>query len=401
MNTFRCLDPQGMSDFIVDTVQKLCGHESFRPKLEHLKSFLLSDVEKIESQCKGIIVISGTNGKGETAHALKDLFIHKGQSVAMWTSPHVIDISERFYFSKDNLSHEELLKTIEEYKSFATREKLSFYEFLFFVFIKLAVKRYADYLILEVGLGGRFDGVNIFTNPLCLMTSISKDHVAILGDDLKSILFEKYGITRLEGQLISHVEQKFLQRLLVEWTDRDGINFEQLTTEDDYSKKNRHLALRAFQKFYPDIQIEIDQFRWGVSKGRRERVTINDRTFIFIGAHNLDGHRKMLDSLYQDDKRSSLFVLSFSTGREYDLDDILNLYQKYPCVSDEVFLTSFQGPRAIGEDLIKAKAKKFDLEILENWKVLFDDQYQGKDIYITGSYFFIGEFQQFINAHYS
>ncbi len=396
------LDQLHKSDNLIQELVSMCGAESFRPHLEHLKGILKDDIRKIESSLDGIVVIAGTNGKGECAHALKDLLEWQGSRVAMWTSPHVLLLSERFYFSCGSPDITSIAKLVKDYSHIQKTESLSFYEFLFFLFVKYLVNSLesCDYLVLEVGLGGRFDAVNIFNNPLCAITSISRDHTAILGNDLKTIMGEKYGITRRGGVLYSNIEQDFLSLELKNWTMRDEIRLIEPKIQGDYSRKNRGLAIKLFNHFYPQVKVSED-FSWNVSKGRTERVTINDRTFIFIGAHNLDGHRKMLDSLYQSKQRvEAEFILAFSTGREGDIDDILALYKRYPCIVKGLRLSSFNSPRAVERDILEQSAARHNIGVLTQWNELLDDQYIGKEIFVTGSYFFIGEFQRFIHTFF-
>ena len=299
---------------------------------------------------------------------------------------------------------------IDKYNKVAANHELSFYEYLFFIYIKWVRTLDLDYVILEVGLGGRFDGVNIFKNPLCAIVSISLDHTEILGDDLKSILFEKYGITRVGGRLISGIEQKFLVETLKEWTNRDGISLKEIERhEHSYEISNQRLALALSQELGVQLTDEIvaeyhNEIVSSGSKGRREKMTINARDLIFIGAHNFDGIKKMLAELYELGERNLIFVLGFSSGKEKWLKPITKLFEGYKCVHENIFLSDFDHPRAIdpnlfdnleGIQVIKMKDNENETDL--NWeKLLTDEQYRAKKIIISGSYFFIGEWQKFI-----
>lgn len=381
----------------------LTGIEGFRPRLEHIKAFLADSIERIESHGTKVVVIGGTNGKGGTTHALKYLLetyapsagAEKTQKISCWTSPHVLTILERLTINSAPMSYDRLDMLLDEYENFIKEEGLSFYEALFYLFIKEVSRELPDYLLLEVGLGGRFDAVNIFSKPLCALTSISLDHTEILGETLKEILFEKYGITRSSGELISAVEQKHLQQILATWCERDEIELTQLELSQalSYEQRNRELAKRLFVTL---CHREVDDNpHWPQTKGRREKVTFRERDFIFIGAHNLDGHRKMLKMLKEEAVVSNddLLVVSFSSGREKQIESILSLYSKYPCLFSQRWLSSFQGPRAISKDDLK-KYENDDFSYLDDWNYLLDDKYKNKKIIITGSYFFISEVQK-------
>ena len=406
---FNTLYSKEHEDTIMHSLQTLCGKESFRPKLDHLKELLSEDIDYIEKKCS-VIVVGGTNGKGGTCHHLKNLLEQDKKKVTLWTSPHVLSIRERFYYSDGHISYDEMTLIIDKYNKVAANHELSFYEYLFFIYIKWVRTLDLDYVILEVGLGGRFDGVNIFKNPLCAIVSISLDHTEILGDDLKSILFEKYGITRVGGRLISGIEQKFLVETLKEWTNRDGISLKEIERhEHSYEISNQRLALALSQELGVQLTDEIvaeyhNEIVSSGSKGRREKMTINARDLIFIGAHNFDGIKKMLAELYELGERNLIFVLGFSSGKEKWLKPITKLFEGYKCVHENIFLSDFDHPRAIdpnlfdnleGIQVIKMKDNENETDL--NWeKLLTDEQYRAKKIIISGSYFFIGEWQKFI-----
>ena len=406
---FNTLYSREHEDTIMQSLQTLCGKESFRPKLDHLKELLSDDIEYIETKCN-VIVVGGTNGKGGTCHHLKNLLEQVNKKVALWTSPHVLSIRERFYSSDGYISYDEMSSFMDKYKKIAKTHELSFYEYLFFIYIKWVRTLDLDYIILEVGLGGRFDGVNIFKKPLCAVVSISLDHTEILGDELKSILFEKYGITRVGGRLISGIEQKFLVDTLKDWTKRDKISLIEIERhEHSYEINNQRLALALSQELGVQLPAEIvakyqSEIVSSGSKGRREKMTINARDLIFIGAHNFDGVKKMLAELYELGERNLIFVLGFSSGKEKWLKPITKLFEGYKCVHENIFLSDFDHPRAIdpnlfdnleGIQVIKMKDNENETDL--NWeKLLTDEQYRAKKIIISGSYFFIGEWQKFI-----
>ncbi len=398
--------------FLLDRIEKLCGKESFRPKLDHMKTLLSEDIRAIEKRSQ-VVVVAGTNGKGGTCHHLKNILSHQNVSYGLWTSPHVLTLCERFNLSGAPISYEQLIELIEENSVVARESELSFYEFLFFIFTKWVSKNIPDVLILEVGLGGRFDAVNIFTEPLTAIVSISRDHTEILGKDLKSILFEKYGVVRKGGTLISGIEQNFLKETLSHWIARDEVNFVKVQRHEySYEITNQRIALELFSR----LNIERDSFDLAQdythkimpneSRGRREKMTINARELIFIGAHNFDGHRKMLAELYGLENSSHVFILGFSTGREDQLENIIDLYSKYPCLVDEIILSDYSHPRAIAKEVLLSFKDREEVLIADdinlNWEfILTDESYKNKKIIISGSYFFIGEWQKYILDHHS
>ena len=381
---------------LINSIIECCGKEAFRPKLDQIKELLAQDIIELEKNVR-VIVIAGTNGKGETAHNLRHLLVSQGQNFFMWSSPHVLTILERFVLNDSPISYKVLGDAFFKYRPVAEKFELSFYEFLFYLFIKIAKEvSNLDYIILEVGLGGRFDAVNIFSNPLCAITSISRDHTQILGNKLSDILFEKYGITRSGGKLYSCVEQEHLKSLLTKWVQRDEIQLNFIERGSDYIESNRNLAIALYKELcgaYPKKDI-----CWPATKGRREKVTIQGRNFIFIGAHNLDGHRKMLKTLESEraTQKCDVVVLGFSKGREDQVDKIVSLYEdSYPCLFSTRFLSAYADEKSMPKEFIREITSE-TFNVLENWKDLLDESYKGKNIYIVGSYYLISEVQRFL-----
>jgi dihydrofolate synthase/folylpolyglutamate synthase len=381
---------------LVSKIESIVGIENYRPKLDTLSKLLASDVDEIEQSEVDIIVVGGTNGKGGVVHNLRSALAKKGKKVALWTSPHVLSICERMVVNNNPISYQQLDNLVEKYREIATEQNLSFYEFLFFLFIKYVKDLELDYIVLEVGLGGTYDAVNIFNKPLCAICSISRDHTNILGNSLVGILKEKYGITRKDGKLISGVEQDHLKRKLLSWTKRDGIELVTVDDSDDFVHKNKAIAKAILEQL--NIEVGDDSFDAALSKGRREKMTFLERDFIFIGAHNLDGHRKMLKNLLLQGRnnKDDVLLLSFSTGREDQIPAIISLYEKgYPCLFAQKYLCEFNSPRAVKFHELPEGVRE-NHSHLNDWNEIFNDQYKNKNIYIAGSYFFISEFQRFI-----
>ena len=164
-----------------------------------------------------VIVVGGTNGKGETSHRLDSLLRQEGLKTALWTSPHILSLRERFLFQGKQVSYGQLNKYIDSSRESCLENNwaLSYYEFLFFVFCRLALsveKSFGlDVILLEVGLGGRLDAVNFLGPDLTAVCSLSRDHQGFLGNTLKDILMEKLGISRPNIPLITGFELDWLQ----------------------------------------------------------------------------------------------------------------------------------------------------------------------------------------------
>ncbi len=152
-----------------------------------------------------VITVAGTNGKGSTCAMLEAIYDEAGYRTGLYTSPHLVHFEERCRIHRAPVEAAELLPAFAEVEAArlgqsgdagAGEISLSYFEFTTLAILRTLSRAGLDVVILEVGLGGRLDAVNIIDTDCALITSIALDHVAILGNDRESIGFEKAGIMR-------------------------------------------------------------------------------------------------------------------------------------------------------------------------------------------------------------
>lgn len=147
-----------------------------------------------------VITVGGTNGKGSTCALLESVLSEAGYKVGCHTSPHLLDFNERARISRENVSDTELIKHFEIVErarvSMPAPVTLTYFEFTTLAIMSLFASSGLDAVILEVGLGGRLDAVNIIDADCSIVTSIDLDHTSYLGSDRESIGLEKAGIFR-------------------------------------------------------------------------------------------------------------------------------------------------------------------------------------------------------------
>lgn len=171
--------------------------------------------EKLGSPHKKLkfIHVAGTNGKGSTCTAIAGVLTKAGFRTGLYTSPYVIDFRERIQLNMQMISPEALIKVTEQVS--AGIEELSRIDIKITEFEAVTAaallyydSEHCDFVVLETGLGGRFDATNIIDAPLCsVITSVSLDHVSILGNTLGEIAFEKSGIIKNGCPVITGIEQ--------------------------------------------------------------------------------------------------------------------------------------------------------------------------------------------------
>jgi dihydrofolate synthase/folylpolyglutamate synthase len=143
-----------------------------------------------------VITVAGTNGKGSSVAAYENWLHQAGFTVASYTSPHLLSYNERIKHNLEPVSDAELCNAFEAVESARQDIALTYFEFGTLAALFLIQKWQPDYAILEVGLGGRLDAVNIIAADLVHLTPIGLDHQAWLGDDREQIGFEKAGVLR-------------------------------------------------------------------------------------------------------------------------------------------------------------------------------------------------------------
>lgn len=181
-------------------------------------------LDKIKALCEAlgnpqkklkVIHVAGTNGKGSTSTMISNILIASGNNVGLYISPYVSDFRERIQLNGRMIEKESLANAVEKVKNAIDNvlvpkgiqptefEALTATAFVFYA------ESDCDFVVLEVGLGGRFDATNIIDKPLVsTIVSISLDHTAILGDTIEKIAFEKCGIIKKDSVTVSYPLQK-------------------------------------------------------------------------------------------------------------------------------------------------------------------------------------------------
>lgn len=143
-----------------------------------------------------VITVAGTNGKGSTCAMLEAIYLQAGYKTGVYTSPHLINFEERCRLVGESPKAEEFAAAFECVEVARQDTTLTYFEFSTLAILKMMVDAELDVVILEVGLGGRLDAVNVIDPDCAIITSIDLDHTALLGSDRNSIGLEKAGIMR-------------------------------------------------------------------------------------------------------------------------------------------------------------------------------------------------------------
>lgn len=143
-----------------------------------------------------VITVGGTNGKGSTCAMLESILLQGGYRVGLYSSPHLLHFNERARLNGDMATDAMLCECFEQVESVRGDVSLTYFEFTTLAILKCFSDAGLDAVILEVGLGGRLDAVNIIDADVAIITSVDLDHMEYLGDTREKIGFEKAGIFR-------------------------------------------------------------------------------------------------------------------------------------------------------------------------------------------------------------
>lgn len=177
-----------------------------------------------------VIHVAGTNGKGSTSTMISNILIKNGFKTGLYISPYVTDFRERIQFNGNMIEHSELAECVQRVKEaveilLEKGEQTTEFEALTATAFLYFEKKKCDYVVLEVGLGGRFDATNVIKAPfVSVIASISLDHINILGDTVEKIAAEKCGIIKFGAETVVYPFQQVAAMKVIEETCMQRCN---------------------------------------------------------------------------------------------------------------------------------------------------------------------------------
>ncbi|HUL94522.1 MAG TPA: bifunctional tetrahydrofolate synthase/dihydrofolate synthase [Usitatibacter sp.] len=218
--------------------------------LDRVRSVIPAEAGIQPKPAKVVITVGGTNGKGSTCAILERILLEAGYRVGLYTSPHLLRYNERVRVQGEEASDAALVESFERVEAARGHTPLTYFEFGTLAALDIFGRAKLDALILEVGLGGRLDAVNIVDADVAAVVSVDLDHQAYLGNDRESIGFEKAGIYRAgrpaicgdanpPKRLVEHAESIGADLLLI------GRDFRYEAHDRQWDFIGRHGAKRA------------------------------------------------------------------------------------------------------------------------------------------------------------
>ena len=389
-----------------------------------------------------VIHVAGTNGKGSTCSFITSMLKECGYKVGLYTSPYLETFTERIRINGENIPQEDVARIVT-----LIREKIDqmvsegySYPTEFEIVTTMAFYYYCeqnvDFVALEVGLGGRYDATNIIKkSDISVITSISLDHVGILGDTVAKIAYEKGGIIKENGIAVVYdqsdeaknvikdiCKEKNAKYIEVKFDDVNikksdinsqiydctvmGQRYEDLEIQliGDHQINNSILALSAIEilKELKYLNINEDDIRKGLINtrwpGRIEKLMDNP-TFIIDGAHNEDGARSLAKAIEKNfkGKKGTLLI---GILEDKDIDGVLEILMPY---FNKVITTTPDNDRAINCEVLKDKISKYIDNVVSIENIEDAVNYTLKDakeddvIISAGSLYMIGTVRTILN----
>jgi len=393
-----------------------------------------------------IIHVAGTNGKGSTCSLISSILQSAGYKVGLYTSPHLVDFTERIKINHKSISRKKVSELLERIKPFI--EKVAhtpsyghptFFEVITSMAFLYFYEEQIDFLILEVGLGGRLDATNICEPLISVITHIDYDHMDKLGNSLEEIAREKGGIIKPEGIVISSKQYEEAYNEIKKIADKKNslvystgreINYEIVKSDVNgvifnlkgiyHNYKNLHtpllgrhqadnattaiavteaLKIRGINISEKAIRTGLEKVKW---TGRLEIIK-NDPTLILDGAHNPSGIRMVRQALEEIFSYHRLIlVLAIFEDKDYK-----KMIQIIAPKADLIITSKTMSPRAASPRIIAEEAAQYidknKIIVTENITQAINCALSNskKDdlICITGSLYTVGEAKRYFNIN--
>ncbi|MGZ8853977.1 MAG: bifunctional folylpolyglutamate synthase/dihydrofolate synthase, partial [Thermoanaerobaculia bacterium] len=268
-----------------------------RPGLGRIRA-LLRPLGKPQRSYPSIIV-AGTNGKGSTAATLNSILLASGYRTGMYTSPHLVDIRERWLIGGEPIAESLFEESIEALHRAADQIGISptYFEALTVIAFIAFERARCEVAVLEVGMGGRLDATNVVRPIAAVITPIGLDHMEYLGNTVRRIAAEKAGVIHRGATVLTSNEDPqildVLRRKAMKFDDRFIVVHDERDSPlgGHFQRRNIALAVRTAEELRPLLtKITRDSIERGVAntrwRGRLERVEAHGKTIWIDGCHN-------------------------------------------------------------------------------------------------------------------
>ena len=305
------------------------------------------------------ITVGGTNGKGSTIAFIDSIYRESKYRVGCCTSPHLIKYNERFAIDGEIVNDEVIIKAFEVIEEKRQDVSLTYFEFSTLAALIIFSEAAVDIAILEVGLGGRLDSVNIVDSDVSVITNIAIDHTEYLGDTRESIGTEKAGIMRTAkpcicgdqdppDSLLAYAKKIGAPLTLVKEQYEGEIGLEGV-----HQRLNAAVAIKVIETISDQFPVSKEMIKSGIKQAqivaRFETLKVANKTVILDVAHNPAAVQTLVDTLSDSTMQT---VAIFSALADKNIDDMIEL------ASSNIkhwFLVPLSATRSIQMETLKDK----------------------------------------------
>ena len=390
------------------------------------------------------IHIAGTNGKGSTSAILGKVLIEHGYKIGFFNSPHLDEIEETIRINDNNIKEEDFISLINEIKPFVNQVvKEGFnhpteFEVLTCIMFLYLYRQKVDFGIIEVGLGGRLDSTNVLTPILSIITSISMDHMNILGNTIEEISKEKAGIIKRGIPIVTCIQRDKVIRVITEKAIKENSNLIivnpnnykilEINRDNNINQKilvningkeeilnlsllgkhqmlNLSLAIEALKELdnlkYINLDINILKLATRMVKWKGRLEILNEKPYIVVdGAHNVDGVQYLKKNIEEYFKYKNLYLILGILG-DKEVEKMLKIIAP---MAKEVYTVTSNSNRATNSEDLKKEVLKYNKNCLsfEDYKKAANyaiNRANEDDIILaSGSLYMIGKMREIIKG---
>ena len=380
---------------------------------------LLKKINFDENLLPKVIHIAGTNGKGSTAAILKSILNHHNYSTHVYSTPHLVKFNERIQLRSKEISNQKLLEYLKYCEDKNEGNLITFFEITTAAAFKAFQDHKADYLILEVGLGGRFDATNILKkSKYAAITPISLDHQDYLGNSLYQIAFEKLGILNPKSTIFINQQKKNVMKYIksqlkkrklnanifnTHWKIKSNfylsndirVNLSKLSLLGSHQLINAGLAIHLARNILKEkfviekTEKALMNCEWPgrlqqIKSGLLNKKIKKYKNIYLDGFHNIDGMKALIKSL---PKNRKILICSFLNNKKY-IQMLSNLSNHF----NKIIVVKMNEENSITEDLLPKYLKLyFANSLTDSFKMINKLSSNQTTIYFGGSLYFIGE----------
>jgi dihydrofolate synthase / folylpolyglutamate synthase len=379
-------------------------HNDFNFFLHRTRFFF--DLIKFDTEAFKYVHVTGTAGKGSVSTMIHEALVASGKKVGLFTSPYVTTSIEKIKVNDLYISPGKFVSIVNKLKPFIEKSKTSIYgapsafELFFIISLLYFKESKCEWVVLEVGLGGRYDATNVIKNPVAtVITTIDYDHTEILGKTLNEIAFDKAGIIKKGGHFFTAEQRPQLKKMFFRLCKELKVQATFINKQKEYREYNKELV-RSVCNFLKLTNKSIEE---GIERTklpcRFEEMQLKPRV-ILDGAHNRAKIRATISRL-KDYAYKDLWVILAISDTNKDQLTILKEIMKKP---NQLLITQTTKderrsvhPEKIKQEIQKHFKNKNPLTFSKPKEALgFALKKSDKDdlILVTGSFFLAGELRK-------